>query len=340
MRVLIYVGYQSRPFNGSTISALGLGGTEQACTYLANELAKLGHHVQVSGQVIKETYKNVVWNDEISNTHFDVVIAASYIHYIPELAERNITYDKSYFWVHNEDFFPWWKGEALPENGTLFLADARLTGIICLTEWHAKQFKETYNIIKPIHIIGNGIDPSTFTSAKKNYNHFIYSSAAERGLINLLNCWPVIRKFWPNAILKVFSPAYASSKDIVRRYGKAGVQFHGTVDQITLHKHMEESQFWLHPTDYKETYCITALEMQMCGVVPITSNLAALNETVGERGFLVSHETNGLVPYINIVSNLMHSKELVKTYSDKGRAWAKCQTWRMRALEWNKLITQ
>jgi hypothetical protein len=53
MRVLIYVGYQSQPFNGSTISSLGLGGTEQACTYLANELAKLGHDVQVSGQVIK-----------------------------------------------------------------------------------------------------------------------------------------------------------------------------------------------------------------------------------------------------------------------------------------------
>jgi hypothetical protein len=58
------------------------------------------------------------------------------------------------------------------------------------------------------------------------------------------------------------------------------------------------------------------------------------------RYFVVSHETKDPTPYINIVSNLMHSKELVKTYSNKGRTWAKCQTWRMRALEWNKLITQ
>lgn len=338
MRILIYVGYQSQPFNGSTISSLGLGGTEQACAYLAKELVKLGHFVQVSGQVINETHDGVEWISDISNSYFDIVIAASYIHYISELAERNITYNKSFFWVHNEDFFPWWKGESLPENGIPFLSDSRLTGIVCLTEWHANQFKETYSVTKPIHIIGNGIDASTFPKAKKNYNQFIYSSAPDRGLITLLRCWPIIRKFWPNAVLKVFSPGYMSAKDIIRRYGKAGVQFYGTVDQSTLHKYMEESQFWLHPTEYKETYCITALEMQMCGVVPITSDLAALNETVGDRGFLVSHETKNLIPYINIVSNLMHSKELVKRYSDKGRSWAKCQTWRMRALEWNKLI--
>lgn len=334
MKVLIYVGYQKQPFNSSTISTLGLGGTEHACTNLAKQLAKLGHSVQVGGQVTNEIKSGVIWNEDVRNQYFDVVIAASYIHYMLELEERKITYDRSFFWMHNEEFFPWWKGKMIdhPENQ---LKRKELTSVICLTEWHKNDFIQRYNYDGRIYVVGNGIDTSTFPKSLKSKNNFIYSSAHERGLERVLEMWPKIISFWPEAILKVFSPSYAQ-----QYHGKIkGVEFYGSVDQETLHKHMTESQFWLYPTLYKETYCITALEMQMAGVIPICSDLAALKETVGSRGFLVSHETDSLVPYINIVANLKHSPDLLKTYSEKAHTWAKCQTWRMRALEWHKLIT-
>jgi len=333
MKILIYVGYQSKPYNGSTVSELGLGGTEQACANLAKQLAKLGHDVQVSGQVLDEVHEGVEWNASISDQHFDVVIASSYIHYLLELEERRITFTRSYFWVHNEDYFVWWKGEAIENHQDLLNRD-KLTGIICLTEWHKQDFQTRFKVTKPIHVIGNGIDPSTFTKRTKDKNSFIYSSAHERGLSRVLEMWPKIRSFWPNAKLKVFSPSYASEK----RIKMEGVYYYGSVDQLTLHRHMAESQFWLYPTEYKETYCITALEMQMSGVIPICSDLAALKETVGSRGFTVNHETNHLQAYINIVANLRHMPEMVSNYSERARNWAKCQTWRMRAAEWNNLI--
>lgn len=333
MRILIYVGYQSKPFNGSTISQLGLGGTEHACANLAKQLAKLGHTVQVGGQVLTEDYEGVKWDDNITDARFDVVIAASYIHYILELEERRITYDRSFFWVHNEDYFIWWKGKKI-ENHESLLNHEKLTGIVCLTEWHRQDFQRRFSVEKPIYIIGNGIDPTTFVERQRDYNSFIYSSAHERGLDRILEMWPKIKSFWPAAKLKVFSPSYS----IERRVEMDGVKYYGSVDQLTLHKHMAESQFWLYPTEYKETYCITALEMQMAGVVPICSNLAALHETVADRGFVVKQETNDLQSYINIVAHLKNMRDMVSNYSERARNWAKCQTWRMRATEWNNLI--
>jgi glycosyltransferase involved in cell wall biosynthesis len=334
MRILIYVGYQKQPFNSSTISEMGLGGTEHACTNLAKELAKLGHSVQVGGHVLNEIKDGIIWNDNLRNQHFDIVIAASYIHYMLELEDRGVTYDKSFFWMHNEQFFPWWKGQQI-ENVDQQLDRKELSAVICLTEWHKQDFIKRYNFKGTVHIIGNGIDPRTFIKREKNKNTFIYSSAHERGLERVLEMWPKIKSFWPTAELRVFSPSYSD-----QIYGKVnGVKFFGSVDQLTLHKHMAESQYWLYPTQYKETYCITALEMQMAGVIPICSDLAALKETVDSRGFTVNHETTSLQPYINIVANLKNSQDLVKTYSDKAHNWAKCQTWRMRALEWHKLIS-
>jgi len=39
--------------------------------------------------------------------------------------------------------------------------------------------------------------------------------------------------------------------------------WHDRVDQITLAKHQLTMDAWLYPTDFLETYCITAVEMQL-----------------------------------------------------------------------------
>jgi glycosyltransferase involved in cell wall biosynthesis len=48
-----------------------------------------------------------------------------------------------------------------------------------------------------------------------------------------------------------------------------------------------KSDVWLYPTDFLETYCITAVEAQMAGCLCATVGIGSLEEIVGERGILV-----------------------------------------------------
>ena len=45
---------------------------------------------------------------------------------------------------------------------------------------------------------------------------------------------------------------------------------------------------WAYPTWFTETSCITAMEAQAAGLHIVTSPIAALNETVGPRGKMIS----------------------------------------------------
>jgi glycosyltransferase involved in cell wall biosynthesis len=54
---------------------------------------------------------------------------------------------------------------------------------------------------------------------------------------------------------------------------------HGRIPQDRLAAEFLKSDIWLYPTYFPETYCITAVEAQLAGCIPVTTQLAALRET-------------------------------------------------------------
>jgi glycosyltransferase involved in cell wall biosynthesis len=62
---------------------------------------------------------------------------------------------------------------------------------------------------------------------------------------------------------------------------------HGRVNQETLAREFMCSGVWAYPTWFSETNCITAAEAQAAGLYIVTTPVAALNETVGDRGVRV-----------------------------------------------------
>jgi len=334
MKILVYVGYQNTNITPQRIESCdGVGGTEIAALKLAEGLAKRGHAVCFGGQVESTFHNGVTWLniDQCHQQHFDLLIAASYLHYLKEFNN----FDKSLFWFHNTDWFPWWRGEAVIDSS--WLEDPRITGFIALTEWHKQQLIRDYSLQKPIHVIGNGIDRNDFPSWKveKIPNSFIYSSARERGLYDLLKMWPRIHQNLIGATLRVFGPGYDIDNSPLPQLD--GVTYMGTVDQMTLHNWQMKSEYWLHPTHYEETYGITALEAQYCGAIPITTNLAALSEVVGNRGFLLeSGETD--TDILNIIKVLHGSPEVKAKLRRRAHEWAKQQTWNFRVEQWLHII--
>ena len=333
MKVLIYIGYQQKNLEYSDFQQGNqIGGTEIIALKLAEQLAKYGFEVYFGGNIRPGYHNNVEWLDLIgcNSKHFDVAISASYLHFIDTIDCKH-----HIFWWHNTDFYGWKDGINVYNQS--LLNDVRIKKHIALTDWHKETIQQKYGINIPIEVIGNAIDRKTFKNSKdKIRDSFIYSSAADRGLYRLLSMWDEVRLELPDATLNVFCPGY--SQPDVEEWPE-GVTYHGTVSQEELHGWQEKSEYWLHPTDYEETYCITALEMQYAGVIPITTNVAALKEVVSHRGYLLdSKETNGA--FINIIKELKRSPGLKKVFRDKAYQWAKQQSWNLRILDWIKLLRQ
>ena len=121
MKILIWCGYQKPYWNKDIWVKEGIGGSEYCVLKLAENLSKFGHNVTVSGDVIEGTfsgvnyihYSNLMLNrgplgikgqNKKVYDHYHVVIASNYINYFKHLDEVGITFDKSFFWIHNGYF--------------------------------------------------------------------------------------------------------------------------------------------------------------------------------------------------------------------------------------------
>lgn len=338
MNILIYTGYQPEPYNANTLKHKGLGGTEQCCIFLSKYFKNFGWNVVVGGKVIEDTIDGIQWvtNQTIHKTmfnKFDVIIGVSYIHFLKEFKMYNC---KKIFWVHNTDYHPWWKGEVMHNHEEL-LNSPDLDKIVCLTNWHKKLWLSKYNLSPDkIKVIGNGVQTCGFNKKiKKQLGKFIWSSAPERGLYELLNNWKHIKSLLEHAELHVFTPSYSIKEFNNIKQDLKGVHFRGNVSPDELHDEMLSAEYWLYLTDYEETYCITAIEMQLAKVFPITTNVAALGENV-INGLIVNDENNKWNVVLSNIKNI--NKKIKNNIIRENIKLSKQKTWLIRSMEWRELI--
>jgi glycosyltransferase involved in cell wall biosynthesis len=144
-------------------------------------------------------------------------------------------------------------------------------------------------------------------NAKKE-NSFFWASSMDRGLQNLMVLWDVIITEWPEARLTIARNNVLSQgvlEEFLTKH-KDSVIFLGKIEQNRLIKIMQESEYWLYPTDFIETYCMVALEAKKSGCICITSNLGALPDTIGDDGFLVEPPA-GTIKYRDEVIVILQS---------------------------------
>ena len=303
MRILFWVGYRFEAWNSQSE---GLGGTEIAVSRVAEAMARYGHEVTVAGQCINGYHNRVDWKNiqtfeevftKAPSDWFDVVIGVNYLHFLQYVKDVNLNPKYKVFWLHNTEYHEFYKGEELP-NQTEMLHEIDL--VVTPSPWSNAVFHETYvlpleNTTRPwrglIQSQINGIDPENFKmNCKKDPNKFIWSSAVDRGLDRLLDNWLKVKEVMPEATLDIYYPKYANPHtqddrgwyniggilDRMNDLKDYGVNDMGTVSQTELHNAMQKASYWMYLTDYEETFCITALEMQMSGVFCIVSDTAAL----------------------------------------------------------------
>jgi glycosyltransferase involved in cell wall biosynthesis len=110
------------------------------------------------------------------------------------------------------------------------------------------------------------------------------------------------------------------------RVNKKGVTVHGWVSKKILREAWKKSEYWLYPCIFEETFCLTALEAASSKTCVISNDLAALKETVGDRGFIVEGDPNTeewQTRCIDTLFNLKLKEELI----EKNYQWSKKLTW-------------
>jgi glycosyltransferase involved in cell wall biosynthesis len=372
MKISIWTGKAFESWGPSSDGQGGIGGSETAAIHMAENLADLGHEVKMFGE--HQGNEGIVAGYDL-RVHPGSV---EYIHYERALAKLDLmacdvfvsSRDKSILrlsfprqttvlWVHDIHVGDDWYNEV-----------DTFDRVYCLTRWHRGFFLEQYQHADEtkVAITRNGIDPSRFEPSlpweelkRRKCPRFVWSSSLDRGLDVMLDLWPKIRKMEPRAELHVYygvenwrklNAENAIGLKVVdymmtRIASMKGddVAYHGRVGQVELAQAHMGALVWAYPTAWLETSCITALEAQAAGCIPVASDLAALPETI-HTGFLVPGR-NKSPEYRGIFLAYLEEALLRKTpafdhrgimdfdLSSRGnREWALARTWASIALEW------
>lgn len=381
MRILFWTGYRFEAFNGNSKS--GLGGTENALIEVSKRLVTYGHEVHVAGEVISsngEKIDGVTWYalGEFEqkflykpSDYFDIAIGVNYIHFLNYLEDADLDPKYKWFWMHNTEWEPWYKNRLIQDQEEY----EHLKAIQCIltpSRWASEHvinnfispYKElTYPGVNGsgdswrggMMAIDNGINTEDFfpiSTAQKDPNKFIWSSAVDRGLDALLDNWYKIKTVMPDATLDVYYPKYSDPNneereswyningvvDKLKALKDHGVTDMGSVSKQELYRAARRASYWMYISDYEETFCITALEMQMSGVLCIVSDKAALPHVVKDGVIIPSSDYDTMFTQAaNVLAN-MDSTLKAKALKE-ARSSAEKFTWDQVATAWHHHIT-
>ncbi|OQR95589.1 UDP-N-acetylglucosamine-peptide N-acetylglucosaminyltransferase, partial [Thraustotheca clavata] len=324
----------------------GVGGSEEAVIYLARELAKLGYQVRVyanpkPSDIGMDEY-NVSWLHYSSfniSEPIDIFIAWRY--HISVALAKSAT--QTYVWLHDIT------------DGNFFTSRflSLVTGVLCLSQFHTLE--SNLPVHEKIIISRNGLSASAFVDGENIPTKFVYGSGPNRGLETILLNWKYLRSAIPNATLDVFygftpafvkfaQPSAAWRSQMENLLQQEGIAYHGLVDHARLATAYANAGFYLYPTQYPETSCVSIMKAMAAGAIPITSKRGALAEVAGAFDLgpqeLLEEDPNGqwALHWLNSVIDAVHKADLqehriaMKEFARKQFLWANI------ALEWQELF--
>lgn len=187
--------------------------------------------------------------------------------------------DKEFiYWTNETDI----EQKVTPDMAKLFIAHS---------EWQKKNIMP--NLPNTI-VIPLGATIERVESVERVPKQVLYASAPDRGLEILLKDWKRIEDE-TGATLKVTYNDGLDAEDMTRLFN--------------------ESDIWAYPCIGGELYCITGINAQKCGCVPVIIPTMALSETV-RWGYKTDKEnfTNKLIQILNQNNEELRSKMMRDDY--------------------------
>lgn len=335
--------------------AEGIGGSEEAIIRLSKHLNDVGYKVVIFGKPSERSgeYDGVMWRnfwEANLDDEFDVFIGWR----SPYLFDKDIKARKRYLWLHD-----------VVEPGEF--TEKRLQNldkVMVLSKYHRSLFPMVPD--EKIMMSANGIDPIEFEAydglIDRDPHKVFYGSSHVRGLQFLYDIWPDVKKAIPDATLDAYygresydainagNPERIKWMDDMQLRAREldGVTDHGKQSQFDLIKYMMGSGVWAYPCPFPEIYCITAIKTQAAGCIPVSTDFAALDETVqfgtkvhiGDGGDVGAITNEFLETYkAALIDTLLHPEKQEKQRR-KMIEWARSNSWLSVAESWDKEFKQ
>jgi glycosyltransferase involved in cell wall biosynthesis len=327
-----------------------ISGSEVMAINMAKEFQSLGFRTFIFGSFLDEEtkvdyqgiYDGIQYIDYTFFPEFSMKYVIDYL-IVSRFLSNLVYYDNIlnvYLWVH--DVLP-----QVEKNSPLFQTHPlKFRGLITLSDWHAEYVTKRVGVPRSlVHISRNAIYTERFLPEKpveKQPFRFIYMSDAFRGLGYLLNMIGQVKERYPQTELYI----YTRTEHVTDAWkhqidGMPYVHLHARLPQEQISQELLKSDVWLYPTDFEETYCISALEAMAAGCLVATTRLAGLITTVGDRGITVEPPIAEEATQSALLTKLffvLDRPEVKRRYVDKAREWALKQTYGNLAREWVKMF--
>lgn len=340
---------------GSNILTTGVGGSETYIIEMARYIQQSGNFQTIvfcnTPEEREEIFENTIYKpltsyyEFINTTYVHSCIISRFSEYLP------VTYkgfsENVYLVVHD-----------LTPSGIVIPMEKKLKNIFCLTEWHVEYMTHIFPQLKSITVpFYYGCNSSLELNEERKIPYkFIYSSFPNRGLLQLLQMWEHIYEKEPRATLHIYSDVdnkWSNSvegekmqqiRDLLNKYREKpngyGIHYHGWVKKSILEESWKTADIWFYPCTFMETFCLTALEAAKFKTFVITNDLAALQNTVGNRGSIIKGDPTTKEWQEKALEQVYFymdekNKELKEQFINKNYKWSINLSWKEQA---NKLL--
>lgn len=339
------IGWVWNPRNNLKIS-----GSEYMAINMAKEFHKFGYRTFIFGSFEDESsgvdYQGIYDGIQYIDWKFFPEFSSKYIidYLIVSRFVSNLVYYDNifnvYLWVH--DILPHMSNNALVFQTHL----NKFRGFIVVSKWQRDYVISHIGVPESMMILSrNAIYSERFLDYdinKKIPYRFIYSSDAYRGLNHLIDMIPLVKEKYPETTLVIYTRLeHIEEKTMDKIKSMDYVFLNSRVSQEVIKDEYLKSDVWLYPTDFSETYCITALEAMASGCLVACTRYAGLADTVGDRGIMCDHpikEESNKKELLRKLFFVMDRPDIKKRYVDKAREWAMSQTYYNLATEWIRMF--
>jgi predicted O-methyltransferase YrrM len=164
--------------------------------------------------------------------------------------------------------------------------------------------------------------------------------------------WPSIYEMNPEVSLHIYSDVHGKwvndvapdhmveIRRLLEMNKEMNIHYHGWVSKKTLAQAWLASDIWFYPCIFMETFCLTALEAALTKTLVVSNDLAALQNTVGDRGVIIPGDPMAKewqeaaldklrLYFLSQVSQVA----LYDTYRERNYEWASSMSWENRAMK-------
>jgi len=337
-KTLVFVNATANPFSGDELEKRGVGGSETDIINLSRIFANnypLNVHVFCNcprpGIYDNVVYHNIMTGlDDLKKLNADLLISSRNTSIFEHVDfKKDFNAKKVCLWAHDMADDVIWRDF---EQSYPFI-----DRIFAISNWHKNDILRKYHFAeeKKFFVARNGVDMNKFkdrNNIEKIPGRLIYSSTPYRGLEILAEVFPEIKKRVPHATLHAYSSFAVYGKEYEKRndeyqwlYDKLkrtdGVEWFESIPQKDLAIEQMKAELLAYPNIFAETSCVTVMECQAAGTPVVTSNYAALQETVPDNcGIKLNgnpHSKEYKEKFVDEVVSMLTDKEKWNKYHEE-----------------------